>query len=77
MVEEGGEAPDFELKTDAGERVKLSQFRGRPVVLYFYPRDNTPGCTREAQGFAALMPSFTKAGAVVLGVSKDTVKSHG
>jgi peroxiredoxin Q/BCP len=76
MVEEGKPAPDFELTTDAGERVKLSDFRGRPVVLYFYPKDDTPGCTTEACGFRDVYPEFEQRGAVVLGVSPDEEASH-
>jgi peroxiredoxin Q/BCP len=76
MVEEGKPAPDFELTTDAGERVKLSDFRGRPVVLYFYPKDDTPGCTTEACGFRDLYSEFEQRGAVVLGVSPDDEASH-
>src|SRR6478736_8829921 len=76
MLQEGDKAPAFSLESDAGKKVSLKDFRGKRVVLYFYPRDNTPGCTRQAQGFTALLPELTKAGAVVLGVSKDSVKSH-
>jgi len=76
MVEEGKPAPDFELTTDAGERVKLSDFRGQPVVLYFYPRDDTPGCTTEACGFRDVYSEFEQRGAVVLGVSPDDEASH-
>ena len=72
MVEEGKPAPDFELLTDEGERVKLSDFRGRPVVLYFYPRDDTPGCTKQACGIRDAYDAFRERGAVVLGVSADT-----
>lgn len=76
MVEEGAEAPDFELTSDAGERVRLSQFRGRPVVLYFYPRDDTPGCTKQACGIRDSYDEFGERGAVVLGVSPDDEASH-
>ena len=76
MVEEGQEAPDFELATDAGDRVRLSDFRGRPVVLYFYPRDDTPGCTAEACGFRDLWDELEERGAVLLGVSPDDEVSH-
>lgn len=76
MVEEGKPAPDFELLTDDGEKVKLSSFRGRPVVLYFYPRDDTPGCTRQACGIRDTYDLFEEKGAVVLGVSTDTQASH-
>ena len=76
MVEEGQHAPDFELTTDAGERVKLSDLRGRPVVLYFYPKDDTPGCTAEACAFRDAYSEFEERGAVVLGVSPDDESSH-
>ena len=76
MVEEGQEAPDFELTSDSGERVRLSQFRGRPVVLYFYPRDDTPGCTAQACGIRDSYDDFEQRGAVVLGVSPDEETSH-
>lgn len=76
MVEEGQEAPDFELTSDAGERVRLSQFRGRPVVLYFYPKDDTPGCTAQACGIRDSYDDFEQQGAVVLGVSPDEESSH-
>jgi thioredoxin-dependent peroxiredoxin len=76
MVTEGQEAPDFELTSDSGERVRLSQFRGRPVVLYFYPKDDTPGCTAQACGIRDSYEDFEKNGAVVLGVSPDEESSH-
>ena len=76
MVEEGQEAPDFDLLSDEGERVRLSDLRGKPVVLYFYPRDDTPGCTAQACGIRDAYGDFRKAGAVVLGVSVDTQASH-
>lgn len=76
MVEEGQEAPDFELTSDTGERVQLSQFRGKPVVLYFYPRDDTPGCTAQACGIRDSYDDFEQRGAVVLGVSPDEESSH-
>jgi peroxiredoxin Q/BCP len=76
MLKEGQKAPRFELPSDAGTTVKLSDFAGRPVVVYFYPRDNTPGCTREAQAFAAAQRDLKKLGVTVLGVSKDSVASH-
>jgi peroxiredoxin Q/BCP len=72
----GDKAPDFDLPTDGGGRVKLSDFAGKSVVLYFYPKDDTSGCTSEAQGFTTLAEDFKKAGATVIGVSKDSVKSH-
>ena len=76
MVEEGAEAPDFELSGDSGEQVRLSSFRGKPVVLYFYPRDDTPGCTTQASGIRDSYEEFGKRGAVVLGVSADSEASH-
>ena len=76
MVEEGKPAPDFELKTDEGESVRLSDFRGRPVVLYFYPKDDTPGCTKQACGIRDSYGEFERRGAVVLGVSPDKETSH-
>ncbi len=76
MVEEGKPAPDFELHTDAGESVKLSDFRGKPVVLYFYPKDDTPGCTKQACGIRDSYDEFEQRGAVVLGISPDSETSH-
>ena len=76
MVSEGEPAPDFTATTDAGERVSLSDFRGRPVVLYFYPRDDTPGCTKQACGIRDAYAEFERAGAVVLGISPDDEASH-
>lgn len=76
MVEEGEPAPDFELTSDAGERVSLASLRGHPVVLYFYPRDDTPGCTTQACGIRDAWGDFQRAGAVVLGVSPDDETSH-
>jgi len=76
MVEEGSPAPDFELKSDTGETVRLSSLRGKPVVLYFYPRDNTSGCTTQACGIRDASSEFERAGATVLGVSPDSVASH-
>ena len=75
-VEEGKKAPAFTLKDQDGKPVSLKDFTGKKVVLYFYPRDNTPGCTREAQGFQAALAKIKRKGAVVLGVSKDTAASH-
>jgi len=72
----GDKAPDFDLPTDGGGRAKLSDFAGKTVVLYFYPKDDTSGCTSEAQGFTTLADDFKKAGATVIGVSKDSVNSH-
>ena len=76
MVEEGKPAPDFKLESDAGETVKLSSLRGKPVVLYFYPKDDTPGCTTQACGIRDAYGEFERAGAVVLGVSPDDEASH-
>jgi peroxiredoxin Q/BCP len=76
LVTEGDLAPDFELAADSGERVRLSGLRGKPVVLYFYPKDDTPGCTTQACGIRDAYGEFERAGAVVLGVSPDDVGSH-
>src|SRR6266540_2253132 len=76
MIQEGQAAPDFELTSDTGDRVKLSDFRGKPVVLYFYPKDDTPGCTTQACGFRDTYSEFEQRGAVVLGVSPDDEASH-
>jgi thioredoxin-dependent peroxiredoxin len=75
-VQEGSKAPDFSLKDQSGNTVRLSNFQGKHVVLYFYPKDNTPGCTREACDFRDESTSLQKAGAVVLGVSPDSEQSH-
>ena len=72
----GDQAPDFEAVSDSGEKVRLSDFRGRRVVLYFYPKDDTSGCTAQACGFRDSYPEITEREAVVLGVSPDSVKSH-
>jgi thioredoxin-dependent peroxiredoxin len=72
MVGEGDAAPDFELVSDSGDSVRLSSFRGKPVVLFFYPRSDTPGCTRQACGIRDAWDEFERRGAVVLGVSSDT-----
>jgi len=76
VIEEGKPAPDFELTSDSGETVKLSALRGKPVVLYFYPKDDTPGCTTQACGIRDAYGEFERAGAVVLGVSPDEERSH-
>ncbi|MGB2953538.1 MAG: peroxiredoxin [Gaiellaceae bacterium] len=76
MVEEGRPAPDFELNSDSGQLVRLSSLRGKPVVLYFYPKDDTPGCTAQACGIRDAFDRFEEAGAVVLGVSADDEASH-
>jgi peroxiredoxin Q/BCP len=76
VIEEGTPAPEFELPSDSGETVKLSSLRGKPVVLYFYPKDDTPGCTTQACGIRDAYGEFERAGAVVLGVSPDDERSH-
>lgn len=76
MLEINTMAPDFRLPDQNGEMVALSDFRGKKVVLYFYPKDNTPGCTAQACGFGEPYPQFTAAGAVVIGISKDSSASH-
>ena len=76
MVEEGKPAPDFALTSDSGETVKLSDLRGKPVVLYFYPKDDTPGCTAQACGIRDDYGQFEERGAIVLGVSPDDESSH-
>jgi peroxiredoxin Q/BCP len=76
MVEEGTPAPQFELASDAGERVSLASLRGRPIVLYFYPKDGTPGCTTQACGLRDAWSDFERSGATVLGVSPDDETSH-
>jgi peroxiredoxin Q/BCP len=76
VVAEGQPAPDFELQSDSGETVKLSSLRGSPVVLYFYPADDTPGCTKQACGIRDSYAEFRERGAVVLGVSPDDESSH-
>jgi thioredoxin-dependent peroxiredoxin len=76
-VEAGQRAPVFTLEADDGTKVRLSDLKGQPVVLYFYPRDNTPGCTREACAFRDQRAKITKLGAMVLGVSGDSIASHG
>ena len=76
MLEVGIKAPDFTLLNQNGDNISLSDYRGQKVILYFYPKDNTPGCTKQACGFAENYPQFIDIGAVILGVSKDTVASH-
>lgn len=76
MIAEGANAPDFTLPRDGGTTVTLSGFRPGKVVLYFYPKDDTPGCTLEAQDFTARLAEFTAADTTVIGVSKDSVKAH-
>jgi peroxiredoxin Q/BCP len=75
-IEPGKKAPDFTLPSDDGGKIKLSALKGQPVVLYFYPRDDTPGCTREACAFRDQKTALAKLGAKVLGVSADTLESH-
>ena len=72
----GDFAPDFELSSDSGSRVRLSDFRGKRVILYFYPKDNTPGCTTQACGFRDAYPEIEERNAVVIGISPDSVSSH-
>ena len=72
----GDKAPDFTMPTDGGGEVSLAALKGKPVVLYFYPRDDTPGCTKEACGFRDSMPDFSAIDAAIIGVSRDTVAKH-
>ena len=76
MLETGTKAPDFTLPDQNGEMHSLSDYLGKKVILYFYPKDNTSGCTKQACGFADRYPQFKEKGAVILGVSKDSVASH-
>ena len=76
MLEVGTRAPAFTLPDQDGNMVSLKDFKGQKVVLYFYPKDNTPGCTKQACNFGELLPQFREKGAVVIGVSKDSVASH-
>jgi peroxiredoxin Q/BCP len=76
MLNEGDKAPDFELPGDDGETVKLSELKGKTVVVYFYPKDNTSGCTKQAINFSERLDDFINAGVVVLGISPDPIKSH-
>ena len=76
MPKEGDKAPNFNMPTNTGEKVSLSKLKGQKIVLYFYPRDDTPGCTKEACGFRDDLSKYKKAGAVVIGVSKDSIESH-
>ena len=76
MLKQGDKAPDFTATTDGGETVKLKDFRGKKVVLYFYPKDNTPGCTREACDLRDAMRKISRRGALVLGISRDSASSH-
>ncbi|MFN8947243.1 MAG: peroxiredoxin, partial [Alphaproteobacteria bacterium] len=72
----GDKAPALSLATDGGGRISLKDLTGKPIVLYFYPKDDTSGCTREAVAFTALLPKFSRLGVQVVGVSKDSVESH-
>ena len=76
MVELGKKAPNFKMATDGGGSVALKDLKGRKVVLYFYPKDDTPGCTKEACGFRDALPDFSKLDAEIIGVSKDSVAKH-
>ena len=76
MLELGTKAPDFTLPDQNGDLHSLSEYKGKKVILYFYPKDNTPGCTKQACGFAERYPQFIEKGAVVVGISKDSVASH-
>lgn len=76
MLEIGIKAPGFRLLDQNGKEHTLEDYKGKKVILYFYPKDNTPGCTKQACGFSLLYPQFTEKGAIILGVSKDTVASH-
>src|SRR3954452_13531423 len=76
MIEDGQKAPDFKLPDEGGAPVQLSKLKGHPVVLYFYPKDDTSGCTQEAKDFSCLAEAFAHAGAIVVGVSPDSIASH-
>jgi peroxiredoxin Q/BCP len=76
MLDEGDNAPAVTLVTDDGKSVPLASYKGQPVVVYFYPKDDTPGCTTEAKDFSCLVADFEKAGAEVIGISPDNAKSH-
>lgn len=75
-ITEGSIAPDFDLPTDGGDKISLSGLRGKPAVVYFYPKDDTPGCTREAIAFTDLAPQFEELGVTVIGISPDSVAKH-
>jgi peroxiredoxin Q/BCP len=77
MLKIGDQAPNFELPSDSGETVRRKDFSGRSLIVYFYPKDDTPGCTREAIAFSEAMKRFSAAGASIVGISKDSVASHG
>jgi peroxiredoxin Q/BCP len=76
MLQDGDKAPDFALPTDVGETLKLSALKGKPVVLYFYPKDDTSGCTAEGKDFTRLAPDFRRSGVDVVGISPDSIESH-
>lgn len=76
MIKEGSAAPAFNLDSDAGKKVKLADYKGKTLVVYFYPKDSTPGCTRESVAFSEALAKIAKAGASVVGISKDSVQSH-
>jgi thioredoxin-dependent peroxiredoxin len=76
MPQDGDKAPDFSLETDGGDKLELSRLKGKPVVLYFYPKDDTSGCTLEAKDFSKLAGDFRKAGVEVIGISPDSAQSH-
>jgi peroxiredoxin Q/BCP len=76
MLQDGAKAPDFELPDAGGKPIRLSSFKGRPIVLYFYPKDDTSGCTQEAKDFTCLAEQFQKLAAEVIGVSPDSAESH-
>ena len=76
MMQDGDKAPDFALPADGGETLALSRLKGKPIVLYFYPKDDTSGCTAEAKDFSRLAPDFRRDGVEVIGVSPDSVDSH-
>lgn len=76
MLQPGTKAPNFQLPDQDGKMHTLEEYKGQKVILYFYPKDNTPGCTKQACGFSELRPGFAEKGAVILGVSKDSVASH-
>jgi peroxiredoxin Q/BCP len=76
MIKEGEKAPDFTLDSDDGKRISLSVFRGKNIVLYFYPKDSTPSCTQEAIEFQNISKEFGNTNAIILGISKDTMESH-
>ena len=76
MLEKGTKAPEFSLPDENGEIRNLSDYKGKKLILYFYPRDNTPGCTKQACGFAGLYPQFSEKDVEIVGISKDSVASH-